>query len=722
MQNASVLLALLFLGDFMLSDDDKQSIQSAYSRYLDRRKLKPRMGQKHMIAHIARSLGGISLDSSTGERIDGGVSVIEAGTGTGKTVAYLLATIPLAKKYDKKLVVATATVALQEQIMTKDLPELLRHSGLSFSYELAKGRGRYMCPIQLRRALSNADPSQASLGLYPDEVDFMASPDQRALYSDLIEAFDEGRWEGDRDSWPVTLDDRDWRKVTTDHARCTRQKCPAYKECPFYQAREAVEEADVVVANHDLVLADLALGGGRVLPAPDDSIYVFDEGHHLPDKAIDHFTSMTRLGGTVKWLQALHKQLPPILHALDQLDLGGSAIAELPNAIEDLRIALEGVSELLANEIAVPVNEGRDLPRYRFEGGVIPEQILLESIRLDDAYKRMCNWLSRLQASLKDALEVARSEQRATMESGQTGVAAALLRAEDNHQLWQQWAQRDDPGALPKARWITWLPDGDILLCCSPILASNTLQRALWSRCFGAVITSATLTALGSFDRFKMRAGTADEDTYEVVESPFRFADVAELVVPKQSVDPTDQRAFDELLEESMYSLIDDVQATLILFTARRHMEQFYEALPHSWLERTSFQGQFSRAKVLEAHKTRVDEGQPALLLGLASFAEGLDLPGDYCKRVVLVKLPFAVPDAPVEAQLAEWIESRGGNPFMQITVPDAALKLVQSCGRLIRTEQDTGEIILLDRRVVTRRYGAQLLNSLPPYRRRIEV
>lgn len=706
----------------MLNDDDKKQIQSAYSRYLEQRDLKPRMGQKHMIAHIARSLGGITLDSSTGERIDGGVSVVEAGTGTGKTVAYLLATIPLAKKYDKKLVVATATVALQEQIMTKDLPELLRYSGLSFSYELAKGRGRYMCPIQLRRALTNADPSQGSLGLYPDEIDLMASPDQRVLFSDLIEAFDDGRWEGDRDSWPVTLDDRDWRRVTTDHARCTRQKCPAYKECPFYQAREAVEEADVIVANHDLVLADLALGGGRVLPQPDETIYVFDEGHHLPDKALDHFTSMTRIGGTIKWLQALHKQLPPLLHILEQMNLGGSAVSELPNAIEDLRVALEGTSELLANEVEVPINEGRDLPRFRFEGGVVPDVILFEAMRLNDAYKRMCNWFVRLQASLKDALEIAGADHRAQLEAGQSGVSAALLRAEDNHQLWQQWAERDDPAGIPKARWITWMPDGDLLLCCSPILASNTLRNALWNKCFGAVITSATLTALGSFDRFKMRAGTSDQDTYEVVQSPFLFSEVAELVVPKESVDPTDQRAFDQLLEETMYSLIDDNQATLILFTARRHMEQFYDALPASWLERTTFQGQFSRAKVLEAHKARVDDGQPALLLGLASFAEGLDLPGDYCKRVVLVKLPFAVPDAPVEAQLSEWIESQGGNSFMQITVPDAALKLVQACGRLIRTEQDGGEIILLDRRVVTRRYGMQLLNSLPPYKRRIEV
>ncbi len=323
----------------MLQDSDKKTIQAAYSAYLTACDIKARQGQKEMIAHIARSMGAIDVDSGSGERMSGGISVIEAGTGTGKTVAYLIASIPLAKRHDKTLVISTATIALQEQIINKDLPAVLQHSGLEFSYELAKGRGRYMCPAQLYAQLESSDPSQGALGLYPDEVDLRPTKDQRELLEGFKSAFKSHQWEGDRDSWPQAIDDLDWRRVTTDHARCTGRRCEFIASCPFYKAREAIETADVVVANHDLVLADLALGGGAILSKPQDTIYVFDEGHHLPDKALDHFASTCRLGASIKWLGALEKQLPPVLMLASRIGVGAAAVSELPAAVADTRRA-----------------------------------------------------------------------------------------------------------------------------------------------------------------------------------------------------------------------------------------------------------------------------------------------------------------------------------------------------------------------------------------------
>jgi len=705
----------------MLQDSDKKAIQNAYTTYLNNCEIKPRMGQKQMIAHIARSMGGISVDSGTGERLSGGISIIEAGTGTGKTVAYLVATIPLAQRYEKKLILSTATIALQEQIINKDLPALLKHSGLKFSYELAKGRGRYMCPAQLYGQLESADPTQATLGLYPDEVDMRPTQDQRELLEAFRAAFKSHQWEGDRDSWPETIDDTDWRRVTTDHARCAGRKCEFISNCPFYKAREAIETADVIVANHDLVLADLALGGGAILSKPQETIYVFDEGHHLPDKALEHFASTCRLGASSKWLGSLEKQLPPVLTLASRIGVGAAAISELPSAVADTRKAQESIELTLAEEVEIPVDERGELPRFRFSQGDVGPVIRSGAEIVKANYQRLISWLDRFKSALEDGIEISSGADRAEAEAAVAGIAATMARAEDNYSLWQAWSHIDPEGVAPNARWISWMPDGDQLLCCSPVLASGTLRHQLWHKCFGAVITSATLSALGTFDRFKMRAGTHDDDTYAAVLSPFDFANVAQLRIPKAAVDPTDQRAFDQLLENDLAKLIDDKESTLVLFTARRHMEAFYDALPSSWMERVNYQGQYSRTKVIAEHRDRVDRGEPSILLGLASFAEGLDLPGDYCTRVVLVKLPFSVPDAPVEAQLAEWIEQRGGNPFMQITVPDASLRLVQSCGRLIRTEKDRGEIVLLDRRVLTRRYGQQLLNSLPPYKRVIE-
>ena len=145
-------------------------------------------------------------------------------------------------------------------------------------------------------------------------------------------------------------------------------------------------------------------------------------------------------------------------------------------------------------------------------------------------------------------------------------------------------------------------------------------------------------------------------------------------------------------------------------------MLDVYEELPESWRERILLQGDSSKQEMLVQHRKRIDAGEGSVLFGLASFAEGVDLPGDYCRHVVIAKLPFAVPDDPIEASLSEWVEARGGNPFMEITVPDASLKLVQACGRLLRTETDTGKITLLDRRIITKRYGKAILNSLPPF------
>ncbi len=162
--------------------------------------------------------------------------------------------------------------------------------------------------------------------------------------------------------------------------------------------------------------------------------------------------------------------------------------------------------------------------------------------------------------------------------------------------------------------------------------------------------------------------------------------------------------------------LLESARGALVLFSSRKQMQDVFESLDREWRKRVLMQGRLSRQETIAKHKTNVDEGHHSVLFGLASFAEGIDLPGSYCEHVVIAKIPFAVPDDPVEAALAEWIEARGGNPFMEITVPDASLKLVQACGRLLRSETDTGQITILDRRLVTQRYGKAILNSLPAF------
>lgn len=158
-----------------------------------------------------------------------------------------------------------------------------------------------------------------------------------------------------------------------------------------------------------------------------------------------------------------------------------------------------------------------------------------------------------------------------------------------------------------------------------------------------------------------------------------------------------------------------------MLFSSRKQMQEVQSLLPAQWQQKLLVQGDESKQRILEKHRQRIDAGQGSVLFGLASFAEGLDLPGAYCQHVVIAKIPFAVPDDPIEAAMAEWIEHQGGNAFMQIAVPDAAIKLVQACGRLLRTESDRGQVTLLDRRIVSKRYGKAILNSLPPFKRDLQ-
>lgn len=298
----------------MLSAELKSQIQGAYTRFLEAKELKPRYGQRLMIAEVAKALGAIKEDEEGHREGEPAVVAVEAGTGTGKTVAYSLAAIACAKASGKRLVIATATVALQEQIVHKDLPDLLRNSGLAFSFALAKGRGRYLCLSKLDVLLQEGQAQSATAQLFADDG-FNIDVDETSskLFNQMIERLAGNRWDGDRDSWPEAIDDAHWAQLTTDHSQCTNRHCPNFQQCAFYKAREGMTKVDVIVTNHDLVLADLALGGGAILPDPRETLYVFDEGHHLPDKAIGHFAHFTRLRATADWLEQIAKNLTKLL-------------------------------------------------------------------------------------------------------------------------------------------------------------------------------------------------------------------------------------------------------------------------------------------------------------------------------------------------------------------------------------------------------------------------
>lgn len=704
----------------MVSTEIKQAIQQAYSQFLKGRGLQARYGQKLMIAEIARTLAGIELDDNH-RRVSGGhVCVIEAGTGTGKTVAYLLAAIPIAQLLGKKLVLSTATVALQEQIMHKDLPEVKEHSGLEFSYTLAKGRGRYLCLNKLDRVLSDGGASDPSRALYEDEQPGI-EPEAMALYQDMINALAAGDWNGDKDDWADELEDRVWFRVTTDHRQCTGRRCSNVTSCSFFKARDSLGNVDVVVTNHDLVLADLALGGGAILPAPEDAIYVFDEGHHLPDKALNHFSHHLRVISTTRWLDQSLKGVPTMLGELSQATELTYLIDKLDKPIASCKTQMEQLWPLLQTLAGDLAESKESRPRYRFENGVVGDDLLAMAAGLKESFIDLHLLLDKIAIELEDLLEDRHSPvPKVDLENWFPVVSLWASRAEACVQLWASFAEADAPGIMPKARWLTLIDTGsyvDIEICSSPILAANNLQVNLWQSCAAAVVTSATLSALGQFERYRMRAGTPADSHYAIVPSPFDFSR-AELNVPTDNADASQSEVHTQTVIQQLKSILKPEQGSLVLFSSRRQMQDVFEGLPKKLQKIILLQGERSKQETIRLHKLAIDDGRGSILFGLASFAEGLDLPGNYCTHVVIAKIPFSVPDDPVEAALAEWIDQRGGNAFMEMSVPDAAIKLVQACGRLLRNEQDSGTISILDNRLLRRRYGKALLESLPAYRR----
>ncbi|GGC82341.1 ATP-dependent DNA helicase DinG [Vreelandella lutescens] len=709
----------------MLDNALKNDIQQAYRNVVEKLGLTPRYGQRLMIAEIARTLGDIECDSE-GKRVsDSHVCVLEAGTGTGKTLAYLIAGLPIAKAQGKRLIVSTATVALQEQVLNQDLPSLASHSGVAFRYALAKGRGRYVCVARLDQALEGSEPNP-TLSLFEQSLQADSS-DFNVLATDMAEAYGKGEWEGDRDTWSASIEDSHWRQLTVDHRQCTGRRCGHYGACAFFRSRRELENADVIVANHDLVLADLALGGGAILPDPADCIFIFDEGHHLPDKALSHFAHRFAVHGCLRWLKTLKTSLTDLNQGLAAQPTIARLLAGLPELMHSLEPVLGDVfsmgHQLAGRENGLADEEATH--QQRFEKGQVPEALRDQAQQLLVMFATLSRNLESISDILRESLDPDKQTglDRDQAEAWLPLIALLHGRALDAHALWQAFSEQDAPNAPPSARWITLsrvAGEAEIEFSASPVSAAHTLAKHLWGRCHGAVVTSATLTALGRFERLQERAGLANRYRYQALPSPFDYAN-AVLRVPAEATDPSDREAHEHAIVRFVSQLGED-EAVLVLFSSRAQLRAVEKALPASASGRVLAQDALPKRELLERHRAAVDSGKGSIIFGLASFAEGIDLPGDYLTHVVITRLPFAVPDDPVGATLAEWIESQGGNPFMRISVPDASIKLVQACGRLIRKESDRGVITLLDRRVITRRYGQALLDALPPFKREIQA
>ena len=690
--------------------------------------LRPRAGQREMAAQVAHTFAHAHLgkptegeDSPPNTAVAPSIAVIQAGTGVGKSLAYSAPAIAMALQRGTRVVISTATVALQEQLVNKDLPALAAHLGQPFRYALAKGRGRFVCQLKLERLVGSSD-------LYPEEADDLFGETlptkpvaqaerqaQQQFYASMAEALAQGRWDGDRDSLDTPPAPEAWSPVAAEGSSCTGRHCPAFQSCSYYERRKELVAAQVIVVNHDLLLSSL---GARLLPELDNCLLVLDEAHHLPATALAQFANSMDLS-RLQWLDKLTSRALRIGQLLEVEE-----IADIPQHSSGLRQAMGQLAQAAMAQYGETLKspEARFGPASaRIPRGVLPEALLppLEAVLAHST--GLLDVLRAIAKALRSTIKETPDEApRLAALYAQLGSLAPRLEAV--FATTELLLHTPAPGQAPAAKWFTLEMDGEWIALqahASPILPGSTLRQHLWSQVRGGVLTSATLTSCGSFDFFLREVGLHDLPTLATLEvaSPFDYPSQGVLWAHHTQADPKHAGPFtQEMVHTLLHDLASVQTGALVLFTSKEQMRQAVDALPSALRSKVLVQNTMPRFALLNKHREQVEAGQASIIFGMQSFGEGLDLPGALCASLFITKLPFAPPDDPVGEARAEWLRSSGRNPFTDLVVPATAIRLAQWVGRAIRTEHDQAQVYCYDRRLCVTSYGQQIQKSLPDF------
>ena len=620
--------------------------------------------------------GQLEMAHAVRDALAGGRSLlVEAGTGTGKTLAYLVPAI----LSGMKVVVSTGTKNLQEQIFHKDIPLLRAELPTPFRATLMKGISNYLC---LRRFSEHRTRSAAG-GEIARRLPLAEPPRPAGLDVDRLGEWARRTETGDRaELVDLTDDDPLWREVSATVETRLGQRCPRFEDCFVTQARRRAQEADLVIVNHHLFFADLALRTAfpqaQLLP-PYEAV-IFDEAHQLEDVVTEFF------GVTVSTLRLL---------SLDR-DLGrvlarGDAPDRLTPVRDHVRRRAEGFFDELRGRL--PADRGAQPARRTIDRDLMAGDVGRQALALDTA-------LEELEHALL-AADYASAGDRG--EEGQSlGRRARAIR--DDLALLSDGPGRVDPGHVfwSERRGKT------VLLHASPVDVAAIVRERLIDRTDAVVFTSATLTTEQSFEFVRQRLGLEAAEEARVA-SPFDYKTQALLYLPRDLPEPAHD-GFTAAIAERMLALVEiSAGRAFLLFTSHRQMQAVHERLRGRIEQQVLLQGERPKHLLLDAFRQR-----PSVLFATASFWEGVDVAGDALSLVVIDKLPFSPPDDPLALARGARLEADGRDAFLGYQVPRAALALAQGFGRLIRTRADRGVVAVLDRRAATRGYGRRVLSSLP--------
>lgn len=655
--------------------------------------------QLHMATHIEKGL-------NSGTKV-----IVEAGTGTGKTLAYLLPSIEWAIKNQKKVIISTNTINLQEQLLNKDIPIAKKVIQGDFNYLLVKGRGNYLCNRKVMNMASG------------ESVDFDEFTSSQKEQFQAVLRWSSKTEKGDKGELPFEVDNFVWEFFHSESDICSGNKCPYKGECFFLKSREEKKHADILITNHHMYFADLSIRketgfNTEYAILPDYDLVVFDEAHNIEKVARDYFSYESSKYSFNKTMNQLYNTGKKKKQGSFQLLLNYLKNTNFEN--------YKDVERLIAKDL---VDRHIDLAKrgndyfLKLIDTFLKGQKGTVNVRLRPEELTHAPFWTELKEAEEDLVLTYNSYMRKLR-----SLSKVVKEAEDENGIINEFVKYVDRletffmnfkfiQEMDDSNFIYWVAvngsKSNAKLVATPLKINDELDKVLYTNLDHIVFTSATIAIGDDFEYFKNSIGLNEETLEKVIHSPFDYDRQMRVYIPSDIPLPNDKQ-FTYEIKDFIKELIERANGnTFILFTSYSSLNYMYYMLKDD-LEADGYdlfiQGMAPRNQIVNMYKM----SPRPVLFGTDSFWEGVDVKGDKLSSVIIVKLPFKVPSDPVVEAIIENINNEGGNAFLEYQIPESIIKFKQGIGRLIRSKEDRGIITILDTRTIKKRYGKLFLDAVP--------